>query len=269
MDLAQVEGLVEASDGMLYGMTYYGGEFNNGVIYSINPNNNSFSKRLDFSIDNEGGIHPIGKLVETPDGNLFGVTAGGGASTQVGTIFEYNPFSNNITIRVDFEVDSSGYIPTGNLLLASNNKLYGSTQNGGLFEGGVLFEYDLTNNEYTAIHSFNGEPICAVAPNIVEILPPLNISIKENNLNDFSVYPNPCTDVLFVKQNSSSYGQVKRISIEVIDITGRSLLYQKNITLINSILEIELDESIFCRGYYFIKVTPSGDLPTTLRFVKM
>ena len=57
--------LVQSSDGKLYGMTYQGGSYNVGVVFSYDPNPASstpFSKLQDFNIVN--GQHPYGALLE-------------------------------------------------------------------------------------------------------------------------------------------------------------------------------------------------------------
>ncbi|MFL0357571.1 choice-of-anchor tandem repeat GloVer-containing protein [Erythrobacter sp. GH1-10] len=56
------------------------------------------------------------------------------------------------------ETDTDGYLPTGQLIQASDGYLYGVTQNGGAFGGGgTVFKISL-NGDYTQLHSFgNGE----------------------------------------------------------------------------------------------------------------
>jgi uncharacterized repeat protein (TIGR03803 family) len=60
--------VVQASNGLLYGMTYNGGANNQGIIFSYNPSTNSnpkYTKLLDFNGAN--GEYPYGSLIQVGD----------------------------------------------------------------------------------------------------------------------------------------------------------------------------------------------------------
>ena len=69
--------LVETADGKLYGMTYAGGTYNLGIIFSIESNGTGFTKLYDFNTLN--GTQPYGSLVLGNNGLLYGLTSKGGS----------------------------------------------------------------------------------------------------------------------------------------------------------------------------------------------
>ena len=132
-----------------YGMTYYGGTSNRGVIFEYDPATSTYTKKYDFDVTN--GANPHGSLIGS-NGNLYGLTSTGGVSSH-GVIFEYNLTTSTFTKKYDFG-DTDGAVPYGSLIV-SNGKLYGMTYNGGTSTNGVVFEYDLATSIYTRIYDFN------------------------------------------------------------------------------------------------------------------
>ncbi len=76
-------GLVQASDGNLYGTTQSGGTYGFGTVFRIAPNG-SLTNIVQFESYN--GANPSAALMQGSDGNLYGTTQNGG-SLGVGTIF--------------------------------------------------------------------------------------------------------------------------------------------------------------------------------------
>jgi uncharacterized repeat protein (TIGR03803 family) len=153
--------LIMANDGMLYGVTSHGGAFDFGVLFQFDPNTGVYEKKIDFQGASNGSL-PQGGLTEASDGKLYGMTWLGG-SNDFGILFQYDPISNTLTKKLDFNGISNGKEPTGSLIEVGNGKLYGLTSYGGtnigiLSEGsGVLFEYDINSNTFTKKHDFSGE----------------------------------------------------------------------------------------------------------------
>jgi uncharacterized repeat protein (TIGR03803 family) len=79
-------GLVQASDGKLYGMTNGGGSNSYGVIFSYNPSTSTYIKLMDFGGAN--GACPNGNLMQANDGKLYGMTTIGGKYMY------YNKYNN-------------------------------------------------------------------------------------------------------------------------------------------------------------------------------
>jgi uncharacterized repeat protein (TIGR03803 family) len=101
----------------------------------------------------DGGA-PQGKLVLDSSGNLYGTTAGGGSNCQqndeggCGTVFELSPTQNGNwteTVLYSFCINDvqgcpDGYEPTSALIFDNAGNLYGTTQGGGAYGLGTVFE---------------------------------------------------------------------------------------------------------------------------------
>lgn len=136
--------LLHAANDKLYGLSSAGGTSTVGVIFEFDMSLNSYTKKIDLTAAN--GSQPSGGLIQAPNGKLYGMTRLGGASS-LGTIFEYDYVLNAYTKKIDLTA-ANGSQPYGSLCLASNGKMYGLTNLGGLNSAGVLFEYDYVGNSY-------------------------------------------------------------------------------------------------------------------------
>ncbi len=151
-----IGGLVEASNGKLYGMTSRGGVNNIGVLFEYDPVTNVYLKKMDFSFSSVvTGAEPLGGLIQASNGKLYGMTFKGGTS-NLGVLFEYDPIGNTYVKKIDFNGSNNGSFPRGNLMQASNGKLYAMTSSGGVNNGGVLFEYNPISSSYLKKVDFNG-----------------------------------------------------------------------------------------------------------------
>jgi uncharacterized repeat protein (TIGR03803 family) len=146
-------GVIQATNGKLYGMTGDGGIYNQGIIFEYDLITQTYSKKYDFIYD-MGGT-PRGKLMQASNGKLYGMTAGGGANGQ-GVLFEFDIITSTFINKADFNSATTGSNPLGSLIQASNGKLYGLANSGGINDKGVLFEYDITSNTLILKKSFNG-----------------------------------------------------------------------------------------------------------------
>lgn len=139
--------LMKASNGLLYGMTTFGGANNQGVIFEYNRDSLKYRVLFDFS--DSTGYNAYGSLFQATNGKLYGMSIYGGGAINYGVLFEYDITSSTFTKILDFDGTSNGGRPYGSLIQAANGKLYGLTSIGGYYNGGVLFEYDTQTSTYT------------------------------------------------------------------------------------------------------------------------
>jgi len=146
-------GLMQASNGKLYGLTNLGGANGEGILFEVDPVTNASTAKHSFS--RTGGSFPTGVLTQAGNGKLYGLTPIGGDMNGYGVIFEFDPTTSIYTTKQEFD-GSNGRSPNGGLVQASNNKLYGVTNVGGTASVGVLFEYDPATNALTKKIDFGG-----------------------------------------------------------------------------------------------------------------
>jgi uncharacterized repeat protein (TIGR03803 family) len=146
--------VIQASNGKLYGLAGFGGAFNLGVLYEYDLTTDVYTNLVDFDGPIYGG-GPHGKLIQAPNGNLYGVNSHGGAGGY-GTLFEYNITTSTMLTKINLDSINSGYHPYGGLTLASNGKMYGLSNFGGILNKGLLYEYDYLTNTITKQVDFLG-----------------------------------------------------------------------------------------------------------------
>jgi uncharacterized repeat protein (TIGR03803 family) len=110
-----VSGLIQNSNGKIYGLTSSGGVNNQGVLFQYNPITNIYTKKIDFDGVNNGNPAISGSFIQTSNGSIFGTTSHGGL-TNSGVIFKYDTLTNILTKTYDF-VQSTGSMPRMNSLV--------------------------------------------------------------------------------------------------------------------------------------------------------
>lgn len=136
--------LIQASDGNLYGTTFYGGNsncaFSNscGTIFKITPDGILTTVyRFCEQVNCPDGSNPWAGLIQGTDGNFYGTTPYGGADLVdcsnnfpgCGTVFQITPEGVLTTLHSFSNID--GAAPQGGLLQATNGIFYGTTTLGG------------------------------------------------------------------------------------------------------------------------------------------
>jgi uncharacterized repeat protein (TIGR03803 family) len=153
--------LVADSNGNLFGVAEFGGYYGDGAVFEVQKGSGTVTAVAAFNGAN--GLDPQGPLVIDSNGNLFGVTTGGGATFSNtnrgdGTVFEIKSGSGTITTLASFSGPDGSY-PTS-LLEDSNGNLFGTTENGGspnpLVDYGTVFEIPSGSGAVTTIANFNG-----------------------------------------------------------------------------------------------------------------
>ena len=143
--------LIIATDGKLYGMTPLGGQYTDGVIFSFDMSTNTFNKLWDFN--GGDGANPRGSLTQALNGNLYGMTYGGGDSSR-GVMFTINPINSSYGTIFTFHGINGAY-PYNSLYQANDLKLYGailSNPNG--YNSGSIFSHNLNSNLHVDVLSF-------------------------------------------------------------------------------------------------------------------
>jgi uncharacterized repeat protein (TIGR03803 family) len=149
-------GLVFDAAGNLYGTTYQGGDYfeginDGGTVFELTPQAGGWTEKVLYSFGNgTDGAGPNGSLIFDGVGNLYGPTSYGGTGwcsglsrRECGTVFELTPqagggwtenvlhtFSHNPTLGI-----YDGSWPEGSLIFDAAGNLYGTTLFGG-FHGG-------------------------------------------------------------------------------------------------------------------------------------
>jgi len=149
-------GLVQATDGNLYGTTATGGANGVGTVFKITP---SGTLTTLHSFNGTDGWGPFAGLVQATNGNFYGTTVKGGAnhvcdSAGDGTVFKITP-SGTLTTLHSFNCTDGAY-PYAGLVQASNGDFYGTTEAGGAsIILGTVFKIT-PSGTLTTLHSFDG-----------------------------------------------------------------------------------------------------------------
>jgi uncharacterized repeat protein (TIGR03803 family) len=117
--------LTLADNNRLIGITSEGGINNSGVLFEWDIISESFTKKIEFNIC-ENGSDPIGSLVQVDNDKLYGTTYSGG-KYGCGVLFEWNILSKTFIKKADFNRKENGCRPKGSLILEDNGKLIGLT----------------------------------------------------------------------------------------------------------------------------------------------
>ena len=131
--------------GIMYGTTSAGGASDCGAVYQLRQKQWgkwAISLLHSFSLYPIDGCSPWGGVVLDAAGNLYGTTSYGGTG-NAGTIFKLTPGAKNkwtYTVLYTFTGSTDGNSPTGSLLLDSAGNIYGTTNYGGAYNQGVVYE---------------------------------------------------------------------------------------------------------------------------------
>lgn len=160
--------LVFDGSGNLYGTTNEGGKYNVGTVYELSPPSQAggswtYSTLYNFGKDRLDGSYPEAGLIFDSKGNLYGTTNMGGIEghSGFGTVFQLvrpsgsgEPWTENVVYR--FSDGADGGFPSGGLLFFKG-VLYGTTQGGGSFDNGTIFQIALVDKKVveTVLYSFD------------------------------------------------------------------------------------------------------------------
>ncbi len=132
---------VRDSEGNLYGTAGFGGADNVGAVYKLTASGQETVLHSFCSLANcADGSAPGGGVIRDSEGNLYGTTLYGGASSNgssvtsgAGVVYKVDA-SGQETVLYNFcslANCADGSLPSGQLILDSEGNLYGTTINGG------------------------------------------------------------------------------------------------------------------------------------------
>lgn len=154
--------------GSLFGATASGGTGQCGVggpgcgtVFRLQKSGKVYNESVIYSFQLGEPLLPSSGVLADKNGSLYG-TAGYGGKNYYGAVYELTPTTDragHITYQLidlhDFGGSvSDGKYPYGNLLLASDGSLYGTTRNGGTFGGNGTVYRITPSHGYSVIHSF-------------------------------------------------------------------------------------------------------------------
>ena len=171
-------GLVEDSNGALYGTTEYGGSSQSyGTVFKLTPKGSTYQETLlHVFTGGRDGIAPLASLILGPNGVLYGNTLLGGTGScgsgmGCGTVFSVRPSGKGYTERViyRFKGKDDGATPAAALIMDSSGTLYGAAGTGGVphcggapINDGCGTVFTLTPNgshyAFRVLHHFHGAP---------------------------------------------------------------------------------------------------------------
>jgi uncharacterized repeat protein (TIGR03803 family) len=159
-------GLVQGTDGNLYGTTVLGGANYDGTLFKISPSK-PYKLTTLYSFCSQkncpDGSFPYAPVIQASNGDFYGTTSAGGTG-YVGTVFEYTPGKNGsvgtLSTLHSFNSNTEGHWPYAGLV-EYNGNFYGATESGGLvgtqdIGQGTIFEITPTGN-LTTLYVFSNE----------------------------------------------------------------------------------------------------------------
>lgn len=220
-------GLLQLSDGTLYGTTRYGGNNEFGTIFKISPDGSNYKNILHFNFQN--GFTTSGPLSQLSDGRLIGATLFGGAYFS-GLIFTIKPDGSSFSVLYNFNNTSERYFPASNVK-EINGYLYG-TANGAYklkIDGSDFQKINALGNVLTTYG--NNEIINLTGIEMFKITNDQSTSIFNFNFQKNVYYPN---QIIQASSSASTIygltdgGLYDRGAIFKIDDNGYKTLYNFN-----------------------------------------
>ena len=158
--------VVFGPDNHLYSASFAGGPQQHGSVFNLTPKPTICRTANCFWTENvlylfkdspDGASPGGGDLIWDPMGNIYGATFSGGTS-NLGTVFQMTKSGDNWTEAPVYSFTGpDGAGPFAGVILDSNGNLFGTTQQGGLYGFGTVFELTYNINSgwtETVLYSF-------------------------------------------------------------------------------------------------------------------
>jgi uncharacterized repeat protein (TIGR03803 family) len=198
-------GLLQGSDGYLYGVTRLGEASKSnepGTVFRLAYDGSGFeilhyfalwtSTNVKSSPINTDGAYPSGALIEGSDGYLYGVTLAGG-SNGTGVIFRMSRDGSDFQAIFEFSavtssssdsltINETGSAPKGALLQAPDGYLYGATSVGGSAGRGTIFRVHMDGSGFEVVHDFTDLSSDSPYTNVDGAYPPFGLTDGQDGL---------------------------------------------------------------------------------------
>ncbi|PWU12682.1 MAG: hypothetical protein C5B50_21060 [Verrucomicrobia bacterium] len=164
-------GLIEGSDGSLYGTALVGGQggicdgpggfnyWSSGVVFKMAKDGSGYTILHSFTAG-LGASYLKATLIEGRDGALYG-TADNFADQSCpyidsGAVFRLNKDGSGYQVLHFF--DASGDVPSHRLLQGDDGALYGTTGRGGTNDNGIVYTLGNDGTGYKVLYTFQHQP---------------------------------------------------------------------------------------------------------------
>jgi uncharacterized repeat protein (TIGR03803 family) len=140
------------SSNILYGTTVYGGDDDDGTVFSVQTNGLDFTVLHSFTGSSDGANPQAGLVIF--DNIFYGVTSSGG-DNGAGTVFLLDTNGAGFAVLYTLNGDSDGADSKASLVISGGN-LYGTTSSGSGDAGGAAF-------------CISGAPVITTQPTNIEV----------------------------------------------------------------------------------------------------
>lgn len=156
--------LAQSANGTLLGSASEGGKNGKGTIFAILADGTGYQVLHDFAADGSEGATPVGSLVPSGNGMLYGTTYEAGQFGG-GTVFELAADGSTFRVLHHFGASAGdGLRSQCTLIEGTDSMLYGTTQVGGSSGAGTVFRIAKTGQNYQVLKNFNPNTEGAEAP---------------------------------------------------------------------------------------------------------
>ncbi|HRG57687.1 MAG TPA: T9SS type A sorting domain-containing protein [Bacteroidia bacterium] len=139
----------------LFGITHSGGDFGDGATFYYVPSNGNYTYfSFNDVVDANGNSTKSGIIQSSLDNHFYGLVERGGTLDE-GTFIKCSTIGLEKVFDFNGPGDDGGK-PQSSLLYASNGKLYGTTEFGGIYNKGIFFMTDLNTGTVTKLVDFDG-----------------------------------------------------------------------------------------------------------------
>lgn len=153
-------GITVGPDGSLYGTTTFGGQYDYGTVFRLQPSPSACHSVIcpwhetilhSFTRGNDGWNPGYGNLLLDRAGNLYGTASEGGVDNGAGVVFELTPSNGGWTDTIlwTFHDNAGGLAPQSGLMADSAGNLYGTTSVGGTYGAGTVYELSPSGSGWT------------------------------------------------------------------------------------------------------------------------